>query len=175
MSTTASGSISLAAEYAAATLADCAAFQSWCGASSAANARGRIHLEALPPPANKEEFTVDELHAHRPYAILSTSSFGYRYESRSNDSFDFSRRGRIELYFEEDVLAEISGQNAEVMLRFYNNIGAILDQLCDRAGQAGFLAFTEIEMGAAAYRTHQNQYETEGDMIALSVTLGWEQ
>lgn len=168
------GSISLAAEYAAATLADCPAFQSWTASADSTQARGRIYLEALPPPADGEEHTLDELRTLRPFALLSTTSFG-RMQIAAGNGFDFGAKGSLTLLLEADNPSEIKDQNAEVMLRFYNAIGGILDELCERAGKAGFLAFTALDMPFGAGRSHPNDYPTIGDIMGTRIDLTWEQ
>jgi hypothetical protein len=173
--TTPSGSISMALEYAAATLADCAAFRTWCGAPDAASARERIHYEALQtPPSDGEEYTLSELVALRPYAIISTLRYGARHTSTSTQ-FDFGGEGAIRIEFVQDVRAELVNNPAEIALLFYNDLGAILDELCDRAGRAGFLAFTNIIMAEPYARTHENLIETIGDVVQAEITLEWNQ
>lgn len=172
MPTTPAGSVMLSAEYAAATLADCPAFRTWCGADDATQARGRIHLEALPPPSNKEEFTLDELKAHRPYVILNVLRFAQQHVATGN-GFDFSPEGTIELFFEQDILAEIAHNTAEIATRFYNAVGAIIDELCSRAGLAGFLAFTSVRMDQPCSRTHPDAVSVEGDALMIRLALDW--
>ena len=170
--TTPSGSISLAAEYAAATLADCPAFRTWCGADDAAQARGRIWFDALPPPNDQEEHTLDELQMYRPYVLIFVRSFG-RAQVSTGTAYEFGSEGSMGMEFFQDVLAEIKNQAAEISLRFNNAIGSIIDELCDRAGTGGKLAFKRITMDEPCVRTGKDEAATYGDALFVRLTLEW--
>jgi hypothetical protein len=172
MPTTPAGSISLSAKYMRDMLADCPAFRTWCGADDATQALGRIHYDALPPADNHEEHTLEELKTHRPYALVYSRTLARGHLS-TGIHHEFGLDGSMGVEFFQDVPAEIAHDPGEIALRFNNAIGAVIDELCDRAGLAGFLALTRITMEEPPVRTHENERADFGDALFVRLIMDW--
>ena len=170
--TTPSGILSLPMKYLRDSLADCAAFRTFAGAADQAAALARIHYFELTPPADVEAYTKAEITALRPYAIVATQDRnGFSAElDGASDHFEFADSGRLWLY----VARTVAGDQPE--LEFCNHLGAIVAGLCKLAGQAGYLALTEISLEAGPFRGHHDLDPTEGiEQIAVfSIDYGTE-
>ena len=171
--TTPSGILSLPMKYLRDSLADCAAFRSFAGAAGQAEALARIHYFELTPPANGEVYTKNEITALRPYAIVATqdrNGFAAELDAVSNH-FEFADSGRLWLY----VARTVAGDQPD--LDFCNHLGAIVEGLCGLAGQAAYLAFSEISLEAGPFRGHHDLDPTEGEeqIAVFSVDYGAEE
>jgi len=157
--TTPSGIISLPMKVLRDSLGDSAAFRTFAGAADQAAALARIHYFELTPPANGEVYTKVEIAALRPYAIVATqdrNGFSAELDGVS-DHFEFADAGRLWLYLARSV----AGDSPD--LDFCNHLGAIVEDLCELAGQAGYLAFNEIALEAGPFRGHHDLDPTEGE------------
>lgn len=170
--TTATGSLSLSKENLRITLADCATFRTWVGATTAAQALNRIHHEGLPPRTSGEEYTIEELNALRPYALLSTESFGSRHEAAST-SFDYRDSGTIRCRLVQEVPQEIADDHGEIGRRFDNVVGGIMDDLAALSGQGGYLAIEGMDMPEPWTRTEDNRQATDGDFVQVDLLFEW--
>lgn len=169
------GSMSLAQEYLRITLADCAAFRALVGATGGtaqAQALARIYHDALPPPRVGPGHTLAELELYRPCALLwqhQSGGFGRKVVAVGS-SVD---HGVLMMRIAADVDKEISENHQEVYIRFQNAISQIIDDLVVLAGQAGYLAITQIDVEAGPYRTHPDEYDTTGDCQFCDLRITW--
>jgi hypothetical protein len=171
--TTPAGCISLTQDRLRHTLASCAKFRTFCGAADYAEALEHIHHDMLPAPANGEVYTLTEIGSYRPYAIVSTalrSAFGKTADAMS-DHYEFAESGRLWLYLVREVPAE--EDNPE--LDFKNHIGQIIDELCDYAGQAGYLALERITLMHGPVRGHHDFNPTEGEEQMCHLEIAFDQ
>lgn len=167
--------MSLAQENLRVTLAASSAFRSLVkatGVSANAQALARIHHDALPPSRIGPEHSLAELEVYRPCALLwqdPRGGFGRRLVA-TNSTIDF---GVLMMRIAADVDREISENHQEAYVRFQNVIGGIIDDLVALAGQAGYLAITQISVESGPYRTHPDEYDTVGDCQFCDLRIAW--
>ncbi len=171
------GSISLAQEHLRTMLADCDAFRTWAGAADQAEALERIHHEGLPAPANHADvFTLAELQAYRPYAVVYTgeeNGFSRTLDAAGGD-FSFASSGQLKLRLYQDAPESCGDEpSSDANLQFKNAIGQILDDLCELAGQPGYLAFNQITLDNGPYWAHPNSAPTEGVWQGVEIGIQW--
>ncbi len=171
------GNLARARENAGLTLADTAAFRALVGATSQGQALKRIHHCGLPRPADRQSYTVEELEALRPFAILFTNpEAGYTKSADAiTESFDYADSGRILIDLEVDVPAEIAPDDGEVMSRAENVIGQILDDLAGLCGKDGYLAAVTLALVEGPYRSPLEEGEAQGDYWSALLSLDWGQ
>jgi len=171
----AAGSISIAQDLLRTTLGDCATWRTWVGASGAsaqAQARARIHDEALPPPANGDQYGRDELRALRPYALIGTNRFG-SISTAASSSLEHDDSGELTLRLVWEIPDNIIDDHAAISREFLNGVGQIWDELLALAGQAGYLAISQIDMPEPWQRNEQDAAETEGNEATVDLVVGW--
>jgi hypothetical protein len=167
------GPISLAEDHLRTTLANVAAFRTWCGAADVAAAKLKIHNDSLPDPAG-EVYTETELSTYAPYAILHTDpSNGYRMtfsDKNSDGSHNYVDEGQLQLWLVQFVNVAHDVKTAE--RTFKNSLGQILDGLWDLAGQADYLAITLVDLDELV-RVHPDDEPGQGDQQLAKITIGW--
>lgn len=169
------GSLMLAQDNARKTLGDVTAFRTWAGAANQAEALARIYHDGLPPPADREAYTKDELELYRPCALIWTdpdNGFSTEILSTSGDSFDAVAFGKIVISLEENVPADIADDLAEVDIRFKNSVGQIVDGLWDLFGKAGYLACLKMDLDGPQ-RVRPDNEPDQGDWMIAILTLHW--
>jgi hypothetical protein len=136
----AEGGITLAEENLRLTLADCARFRTWCGATNQAAALAKIFIDDLPvPPNDQDAYTADDIIGLRPFAILMTANqAGYSKARVATETYP--EAGKLAIALEENVPAHLAGDVAALERQFKNTIGVIIDELLELAYQAGYLA-----------------------------------
>lgn len=171
-----SGPVSLAIENLRVILANCTAFQSWVGAGNAATALEHIFYEALPPPAEGGEYSLAELQAYRPFALVGMEAEDgfYTRSDAQGAGFEWDLGGgRLSLWLEENVEPSIALDAAEVSRRFCNTIGAIIDELCDLSGTATYLALHSVRVLMGPGRGDKAERATQGDYVAMRLGIEW--
>jgi len=162
------GSISKAVDNLRVTLADSTTFRTWVGAVDQATALVKINYESLPPPADKNEHTLAELTAYRPYALLWTSpENGFRLSHFDNES------GVMMLRFVQTVEIIIADDAAEIARRFLNTLGAIFDEIMALNRVGGYLATEAIELESGPFRADADEAAAQGDYIFADAKLTW--
>jgi len=154
-------------------LADSPAFQAFVNAANAAEARERIHYSALPAQYG-ETYTVEELNELRPFAMIGIPS-EESYEMTTiagGGPFNWTDEGQIILYLEWDVADAFQRDRAAADVDAMNTIGAILSEIQDRSGLAGFLCIDRIRL-SAIFRTKTEEHNTQGDAYMVELTLNW--
>ncbi len=170
--TTATSGISLAEQHAANMLADSAAFRTWCGVSTAAQARQRIYFDALPvPPGDQAVLTKDDLVALRPFALLFTAEQnGYRRRKIAVNCFVES--GQVVLQLEANIPTPLLDNRAEALRLFKNSLGAMLDEWEPLTDQAGYLSITMFDVQTLALEA-EDAIPQHGDNIFAILNLPW--
>lgn len=164
--------------YLRATLADVAAFRSWCGAADQAAALARIHIDATTAPADSqnEEYTDAELAALIPYALIATDpDGGYRMRAagiNADNSTNWIDSGRLVLELIQLVPAQQARNIAAAEAAWKQDLGKILVGLWTLAGKAGYLAITAIHL-AALYRIDDDDKASLGDQQGATLTIDW--
>lgn len=175
MTTAAAGSLATVQETMRTMLGDCAAFRTMVGATGAniqAQALANVYHEALPPPSAGGEYTLDELATMRPFALLSTLAFEKTHDS-TGDGFQYSESGTIWLRLEWDVPVDIADNDQEIGRRVDNDIGGIIDDLCDLAGKGPYLSMEHIELTEPWSRTRRQERASNGDAVVADFTIDW--
>ena len=171
------GRLTLNEEYGRVTLADAAAFRTWCNADTQAKALARIHPDALPEPGAAREHTLAELRTARPYAILYTDPTPGGYV-RTADAVDgdgtFHTRdsGRITVRFEQDVPDNKVHDMQAQMRVAKNSIGQIIDDMVGLAGRGPYLTIREYQV-VGPFRSPVEMKPTQGDFIWWELLLQW--
>lgn len=169
MPTAAAGSVSLSKSYLREQLANCSTFQTLCGVSTKANALPFIFYDSLPEKTDGTEYSLAELQAVRPHAIISLIDRVSTPQGVSgNGAFSMSRTFTHEIRLERNVPSAIAGDAGEVNLTWDNIWGSIMDELEALSGQAGYLACS-LQKSDGPYRTHPEDHPNIGD--AQQVTL----
>lgn len=168
------GSMAKAQDLLRKTLADCPTFQTWCGAADAATAEARIFDEGIPHPHFGDSHSPDDLVARRPFAILYTEpEEGFVATALAADNGNyFAGSGRLRAELEQDVPTEIAHDKGEADRRFKNIVGQIIDELCERSGWSGFLAFHRVSFSGPG-RVEPDERPGLGDGIGCELAFEW--
>jgi hypothetical protein len=167
------GCISLVQNTLRTTLADSTNFRTLVGASDQAGALARIYQESLPAPAAGATYSLTDWTTLRPYAIVATDQHNGIRKSHVSTSagFDFLDSGRLWLLLAQAPAAGVTA--AEADLRWKNAVGSIMDELCGKAGQPGYLAIEAIELALWGRNTHEDAAgEGEEQIAILSIEWG---
>ena len=153
-------------------LADSSEFRTLVGAANQAQALDDIYQDVLPDPADGVEYTQAELIALRPYALIGMSDEdGFSFEHVSTGtSYDFTPRSTLELWIVRDLPSGEDGTTADLTWR--NIVLTIMEEIADLAGQAGYLAFTGIDL-IALHRNHPDLEPTQGDNQLAMLRVVW--
>lgn len=166
------GFISLAKDYLRDSLANCATWQSWVGASgtgAADVAVARIYDEALPPSTSGNQHTLAELKAARPFALLTTESAGLSVTAAPVTTSDY---GVLTLIIYDNVPPDIERDDGEIAVRFENKLGAIMYELSQNRDTASYLALDNIELQHWG-RTPKNELAMYGDAVQAVLRVEW--
>lgn len=158
------GCLALAKDTLKATLADCTSFRTWVDASGddvQAQALNRIYKDDLPPPDNSNAYTLAELQALRPFAIIYTAG-GFRKEKDASPR-EFWNTGSLAVLLEQDVPERIKNDPAAVADEFETAIGQIMDDLCGLVDQAGYLSITAVNLPEEWVRSDPKSEPDFGD------------
>lgn len=163
------------------TLVACDEFLTWTGAANATAARARVYHEALPRPASGVEYTLAELQAYRPFAIIYTADLG-GWQARRVATESFGVTGRVLLYLEQDTPSGLANDLDALDEAFKESIGHILaasdakpaiSGLLDLAHQPGYLAIDQVILNGPG-RSHPEDHQAIGDIVfaSLEITYG---
>lgn len=158
------------------TLANSASFRTWTGTATPTLALARIYHEALPPPAAGGEYTLAEMTAYRPYAIIWTDpEAGFRKTaiSVSTTGNEFDEAGRMGVQLAQTVAAGDIGNPSEIAIKFMNAVGGILSDICILAGQAGYLTITDVMIDEGPYLNDPDAQSVEGVVVGLTLGVQW--
>jgi hypothetical protein len=171
-----SGTISLAQNNLALSLADCARFRTWCGAANQAGALARIHINGLPKPAGgKKTYSLSEVEAYRPFAIVSCDPrLPIRLDRASfGDHVQYSRSGKLEIELQQNAPDGLSDEpSSDANRQFENFCGELIDQLAELSGKPGYLCFDRLA-AEGPYWPHKELIPTEGFFQAYFLHIEW--
>lgn len=168
------GSISLAVDHLMVMLADSATFRTWVGAANQPAALARIYYEALPPPANRNEYTLAEAVALRPFAqIWSAPHAGFTKRPDAAGAKS-AESGSLSIQFEQTVDSSITTDAAEISRRLANTIGKIMDEMDAVREVAGYLCFTAMTFSGLG-RGRMDERSGQGDFVVATLEVEWGQ
>jgi len=127
------GSARLCEENLKITLADSARFRSLTGSANRTAALTRIYLDSLPPPASQVQYTLAELTALRPYALISSTQHGRRVIAVGASV----ERGELAITISMTIQAGEVNDPQAARTRLLDHLGQIADELRALSDQAG--------------------------------------
>jgi hypothetical protein len=149
MAVTPDGMISLPIYYGRLLVADSATFRTWVGASTQAEALARLYF-------NKETSPV------RPFGDMGWDGDWTREAIAGGERNYFEQTaGGLLLMFEEDIAAGLD--EADAYFTFTNTVGAIIKEMEERAGTAGYLDMVSIAVHSGPARPSEDEKQTLGD------------
>lgn len=180
---TATGPIATAKGLLRTMLSNCYAFQTLDGVSrSSSELLERIYLDALPPPRGQDaDYTREQLEDLRPYAIVyMPEERGFEtWHTSSGGRQGFTPRGVLRIILFRDVPADEQDDPGAADRSFENAVGSIIQSgvtnqpgLVELSGTSTYLQLGWIGLDSIE-RSHPNQYPTEGDFQAASITVRW--
>ena len=165
-----------AEDYLRVSLAACAAWQSECGAADAAEALEHVYIDGLPNPAKGAAHTRGELEGLRPYALVfmpERDPYTARTDAVS-DHFEFQGSGQLTLRIVRSSPDQVGDSPShDANQTFKNLIATVIDQLCDLAGVAGYLAFHTISVVSGPYWPDKADIETWGLFQEIDILVQW--
>lgn len=173
---TPSGSISLAQQNLAVSVADCASFRAWVKAGDREAALASIYHEGLPkPPEGQQAYTREDLVALRPFALVWTETkngFGLTLSSFGSHA-EYAAAGRLHLQLCQNCPDRLGDDpTSETNLAFRNFAGALLDELATLSGTAGYLCFQQAK-SEGPFWTHPQLIASEGLYQVWDFTFDW--
>jgi len=145
-------------------LANCAAFQTWVGAGSAAAAKNSVYIEGF--------LSGGDMAGKRPFALFGILNF----ESESyatGSSKAFSQMRDYSLMFEIDVTD--GDDHKDAAYRFFNAIDDIVDEIMDLADTDKPTSGVYINIDRLShdgpFRSNERDGDADGDYIAIDFRL----
>jgi hypothetical protein len=167
------GVLSEAEDLLATTLADCTEFRTLVDEDEQPAVLANIYNDVLPEPAGGT-YTLAELQALRPYALLWTSpDNGYRSRADSaGDGNDFVEGGEIILKLERAVTDGESVSQAQSDRDWNDIVGSIIRQMHDLAGLSGYLNIVAIRQLVCG-RSEQAMWKNYGHVQTTVLAVEW--
>jgi len=163
------GTLALAKGYLRATIADCAAFRAWLGATAQAQALARIYRDVLPPALANGKYTLAELEKLRPYCLI----WSERISEPRIATATYAATGVLTARFVWDTPKLMRDQPDESVLQLEATVGEISEQLQALAGQAGYLNIVDTELRPAGLGAKQD-YPSKGYVVVAELGVTWE-
>lgn len=154
------GLFSLPIHYLRLTIAGSETFQAWVGAEDAAGALDSVHIVAL-----RSGFTL-------PFAVIDWTKSFTRTKLAGGVRNHFEQAGDLALIFRAAVDSEHS--DAEAAYTFLNEVGAIVEEIEELAGQAAYLNINGIYLEDGPYRPGEDEEQTSGDYYEIVFRIGFE-
>lgn len=162
-------------------LAECAAFQSFAGVASAAEAMNAIYYHELPKgEAGQQGFNPQALRSLRPCAIFRHLSRDDRAAAFLGDrTRQFDASGEMVCRLEWMAPNEIENDNAQIALQFSLLAGAIFDELEERGNQLRasddepMLELSRIQAGRVEIGDLIYQNAQAGVLAYINLRMGW--
>ena len=129
MAVAASGTLSLSFQNLENLVANCATFQTWCGAGSAAEAKANIHYRAVVDPASNRPLCVIIPNHWRALKVAETT---------------FSPDHQWTLLFEANVPALYQSGHEDAFIVFCNYLGNIFEEMQTLAASGDYLPVSEL-------------------------------
>ena len=143
--TSPSGMMSLPISYLREMIANSSSFRTWTGTADVTEAKTRIHVSRTPESATK------------PLAVIG---FASDWSRRQEEQGVFFQENGLELMFQ----ASFSSSDSEIdsAYEFMNNVGAVMTDLEESVGTAGFLNMVEWSIEEGPERPEINEEQTAG-------------
>ena len=168
--TTATNSLTKAAQHLHDSLANSAQFQTLTSAANATQAATHIYLDALERP-DGTAYTLAEIEKLRPFALICGGEIPIRTDFQAPPA-GFMRSGELEMRLFMSVPDEVATKPGEIGRRFDNVLGTIVKELEAQCGTAGRLAFDSCEARRWS-RTSDEDEEQFGDALQALITFTW--
>lgn len=174
--TTAEGSLTLAEENLARTIAGCARWQTIADAEDATEGLANIYIDALPTPRDEEEvplevYSAEQLAELRPFALISQPPRqSYRAERIGDASY--GEAGSLVILFEFAVDAEDRDEISEAFRKIKNDLGVLLTEMQALAYEPGYLAIDRFQVDGP-WRCEDDAVNDLGDHVFAIVTVYW--
>ena len=165
-------------------LASTVAWQEWVGeftkneptSAAVEAAREHIYLISLPRPRDPNKgYQKDELEARRPFAVIDfpppEAEDEEAFVAESAGGGYFAHRGRLNLRFEADAIADLD--KGEAKLQFMTRLGLVLEDMTDLANTSGFLAVRETRLWCPPIRSDEIEETGKGDFFTADVLISW--
>ncbi|MCA8972862.1 MAG: hypothetical protein KDC95_23965, partial [Planctomycetes bacterium] len=142
-------------------IAQSAQFQTWVGAANTTEAKAHIHVEFLPPPADRDHYTPQEVAALVPFAlIVDAADQAITFDRACQDVGQFYfTSGRKLVMFCARVNAE-ADTYPEAIRKLKNVVGKIILEMNDLAGNddtADYIRAALAEPVSMAKDQHRHQ------------------
>jgi hypothetical protein len=175
MSITATGCISRAEEALRVLVADAAAFRTLVGAADRASALIRVYRDALPPPAAGREYTLAEMQAYRPFAIVFTApENGYTANWVSGGTGNgYGDSGELGLFICRDTPLAYVDDFGEAMRGWKNILGDLIDDMKDLAGTSDYLLVRQFRLAFGPQFNPEDEHKTIGDIQYAQLSMQW--
>jgi hypothetical protein len=156
------------------TLAACPTWQALCDASDATEALRRVHTVGLPPPIDGSEYSLDELTALRPFAIVATSK-QRGFLARADAAYGFNHSGRLDVQIEMGIRDELLADPDEAEREFLNTLGQIVTELCEQCSglDTHLSALQSIELASGPFREHPTEKPAKGESYWAILEIAW--
>lgn len=158
---TPTGMLSLPLSYLRDALADCAAFQAWTGAANATEAKGSIAYVSAPSSLDL------------PFAVVGFGPSDHALRGRGGLRNAFDSSGDLRLDFWGSVASSDLADEGDEALGFLSTVGAILGELLELAGQAGYLDIVGVSVGEPM-RPAEEEAQTSGDFHLLRCVVRYQ-
>lgn len=159
MAVTPAGMVSLPLHYLRLSIADSAAFRTWVGASTQAEALARIYINRETTPT-------------RPFAVVAWDRNWSREAISGGGRNYFEQRGDLMLMFEDDIADGLD--EADAYFTFTNTVGAIIEDIEELAGQAGYLNVVSIAVENGPARPTEDEKQETSDYYQALYRIGFQ-
>lgn len=158
-------------------------FQTFCGVATPAAALARVHYEGLPDPADAEtgEYTLAELEAYRPCAIIGAPD-RESWSARRVAEETYRTSGKLLVMFLRSVSGATHGlPSGDDIVAYKNLVGPVIaknlasepDGIMDLPWQSPYLALKEAWLVEGPYTNEAEAVQDEGVWIGSTWCLEW--
>ncbi len=144
------------------TIANSATFITWTGSANAAAAKLKVFVNEQGSP--DEDLPLSAM----PLAIVQWESFDRFFTSKGENNL-FESDGSLSLRFYAGITDDDNEESA--LYEFLNNVGAVIDEMGQLAGTAGFLDITRKSMSSMPQRADVNGEQQLGKYYTMKWTV----
>lgn len=134
-------------------LANCANFQTWCGAEDATEALTYIHRILDPEDADQTK---------RALITYIEGAWSASRQAMSSDPGSYDRTASLTLVFEQQSTAPQTDIEA-----FVSNVGTFIDDMMELNGTSSYMIISGFDLGAFTY-------DNETEHLLVDFTISWE-
>ncbi len=151
------GMMSLPISYLREMLANSSAFQTWTGQGTPTLAKARIHVARTPESSDK------------PLAVIG---FASDWSRRQEEQGLFFQENGLELLLQASVTS--SDDEIDSAFEFMNNVGAVMTDLEESVGTAGYLNMIDWSIEEGPYRPDINEEQTAGYTYTVILRINYD-